>query len=62
MTLAPYRKVAVAVLMAALTALAAALTDDHVTRGEMVGVVLAVLTALGVYVAPNDPPPDQPKG
>ncbi len=53
--MARYSKFLVAALTAALAALAAALTDNTVTSQEAVGVALAVLTALGVYVVPNRP-------
>ena len=51
----PYRKAIFAALVALTSALAAALTDDAVTSGEAVGLILAVLTAVGVYVVPNEP-------
>lgn len=48
-----YAKFAVAAGVAGLTALAAAITDDHISNAEWVAVGLAVLGAIGVYVVPN---------
>jgi hypothetical protein len=50
-----YAKFLVAAAIAGLTALASALTDDHVTNGEWVVIGLAALGALGVYFVPNKP-------
>jgi len=50
-----YAKFAVAAAMAGLTALAAAITDDHVTNAEWIAIGLAVLGALGVWAVPNKP-------
>lgn len=50
-----YAKFAVAAGIAGLTALAAAITDDHVSNAELVTIGLAVLGAVGVYVVPNRP-------
>lgn len=50
-----YAKFVVAAATAALVALGAALTDDTVTTGEWVTIVLAALGALGVYLVPNRP-------
>lgn len=54
--LKPYRKAIVAALVAGATALYAALADDHVTPGEWVMVLLALLGGGGVtYAVPNSP-------
>ena len=50
-----YAKFLVAAGIAGLTALAAAITDDHISNAEWVTVGLAVLGAVGVYVVPNRP-------
>lgn len=50
-----YAKFAVAALTAALVALGAALSDDHVTTAEWVTIGLAAVGALGVYLVPNRP-------
>lgn len=50
-----YAKFAVAAGIAGLTAVAAAITDDHITNAEWVAIGLAVLGAIGVYVVPNRP-------
>lgn len=60
MKLGSYAKTIVAGVLAAAYALQAALTDDTVTTSEWVGIVLAVLTTLGVYVVPNSRTPDVP--
>lgn len=57
MKLAPYAKFIVAALVAALTALYAALSDDVVTTSEWVAIVLAGLGAVGVWAVPNKPAP-----
>jgi hypothetical protein len=53
MKLGSYAKTIVAGVLAAAYTLQAALTDDTVTTTEWVGIGLAVLTALGVYITPN---------
>lgn len=53
MKVSAYSKTIVAIIMAAGTALTAAITDDWVTTTEWVQVILAVLGAAGVYVIPN---------
>ena len=50
----PYAKAIVGGLVAGLTALGTAMTDDTVTTAEWVGVAVATLGALGiVYATPN---------
>lgn len=49
-----YRKAIVAAAGAIATAVATALTDDTITSGEWALVVVAVLTALGVYGVRNE--------
>jgi len=51
-----YAKAIVAVLIAALTALQAALTDDRVTNNEWIIIALAVVGAVSVFAVPNRPP------
>ena len=52
----PYAKAIIGALVAGLTALGTALTDDSVTTAEWVAVAVATLTALGVvYAVPNRP-------
>lgn len=46
-------KFIVAAISAGVLALGAAITDNRVTPNEAVGIGLAILTALGVYVVPN---------
>lgn len=53
MNISRYSKFIFAAIAAGVTAVTAALTDDKVTSTELVGISLAVLTALGVYVVPN---------
>ena len=60
MNLGKYAKTVVAVVLAAATAMQAALTDDTVTNTEWVAIGLAVLTALGVWAVPNNPSPPEP--
>lgn len=55
-----YIKSFVAVLVAGLTVLASAITDDKVTNAEWVNIALAVVGALGVYALPNRPPAGEP--
>lgn len=45
----------VALAVAGLTALASALTDDHMTAPEGIQVAIAVTTAAGVWLVPNLP-------
>lgn len=40
-------------LTAVLLAVLAAITDEQITREEVVGIALAALGALGVYAVPN---------
>lgn len=40
---------------AALTAIVAAISDDRITPGEWLGVLIAAAAALGVYLTPNKP-------
>jgi hypothetical protein len=49
----PYAKALTALVIAALTALASALTDDSLTSAEAIQVAIAVTTAAGVWVAAN---------
>lgn len=57
MSIQPYLKAVVGGLVAGLTALATAMSDDTVTRTEWIGVAVAVVGALGVvYATPNRPP------
>lgn len=51
-----YAKTLVAVLIAGLTALTSAITDNRVTNAEWIMIGLAALGALGVYLVPNKPP------
>lgn len=54
MSIKPYMKAIVGGLVAGLTALGTAMTDDTVTTAEWVGVAVAALGALGiVYATPN---------
>lgn len=66
MKIGKYAKSVVAALFAAVTVAHAAISDDVYTSTEIVGTVLAVLTALGVYATPNaresDPPSPPPSG
>jgi hypothetical protein len=56
-----YTKTLVTALTAGFVALGAALTDDHVTRPELLAVLAAIATGLGVYATPNgeQPPKDE---
>lgn len=49
----PYAKAIVAVLTAALTVLASAITDNVITPNEWVMIALEALGAIGVYAVPN---------
>lgn len=49
----PYAKFFVAVLGALATAVSAAVTDETITSSEWVIILLAGLTAAGVYLYPN---------
>jgi hypothetical protein len=51
-----YAKTLVAVVIAAVTAVQVAVTDDVITAQEWVTVALAALGALGVYAIPNRAP------
>lgn len=48
-----YTKALVPAVTAGLLALGSALTDDTVTRPELIAIMTAVLSGLGVYVTPN---------
>lgn len=50
-----YGKSLVAVLLAVVTAVQAGLSDGHITQGEGVQVVIALATAVGVYLVPIHP-------
>lgn len=50
-----YGKSITAALFAGLTAAAATFTDGHITRGEGIQIAVAVVTAAGVWLAPNLP-------
>lgn len=58
MNLLTSAKAAVALGLAALTALGTAIADGHITGDEWVGIALAVLTAAGVWLVPNAPTKD----
>lgn len=53
MKIGSYAKTIVAAAAGGVYALQAAISDDVVTSTEWVGIGLAVLTTLGVYVVPN---------
>ncbi len=53
MKIGRYAKTIVAGVLAAATAASTALGDNVLSTSETVTIVLAVLTALGVYVVPN---------
>jgi hypothetical protein len=59
MKIPEYAKTVVAAVVAGGTVLASALTDNSISGTEWVGIGLAVLTALGVYVVPNAPKSDR---
>jgi hypothetical protein len=50
-----YSKTIVATLIAGLTVLASAISDNVITAQEWTNIALACLGALGVYVVPNRP-------
>lgn len=50
-----FGKSAAALAVAGLTALASALTDNHITADEGVQVAIGVTTAAGVWLVPNLP-------
>lgn len=50
-----YAKATVPVVLGGLYALQAALSDNHVTQQEWVGIGLAALTTVGVWAVPNVP-------
>lgn len=57
MSVKPYLKAIVGGLVAGLTALGTAMTDDTVSTAEWVAVAVATLGALGVvYATPNGAP------
>lgn len=57
MSITPYMKAIVGGLVAGLTALGTAMTDDKITNAEWVGVAIATLGALGIiYATPNRQP------
>jgi hypothetical protein len=51
-----YAKFIVSALVAGLTVLASAITDDKVTNAEWVNVALAAVGAVAVWRVPNRPP------
>jgi hypothetical protein len=55
-----HAKSILAAIAAGGVAIQAAISDDVITSAEKVAIVLAVLTALGVYAVPNDPPKSPP--
>lgn len=59
-----YTKAVFAALMAGLTALYAVLNGENgnISDGEWVGIVIAALTALGVYLFPNAAASDKQRG
>lgn len=50
-----YAKFIVAVVGAGLAAVRLAITDSVITGDEWITIVLAALTAIGVYLYPNEP-------
>lgn len=54
MKIGSYAKTIVAGVLAAATVASTALGDNVLTTTEAVTIGLAVLTALGVYIVPND--------
>lgn len=48
-----YAKAIVAILTAAATVLATAITDNFVTLDERLGIALAIVNAIAVYLVPN---------
>jgi hypothetical protein len=55
MRIAPYWKTVAAAVAAGAIAVQAALSDSTITTAEWVTIGLAVLGALGVYAAKNQP-------
>lgn len=55
MKVSSYAKFVVAAVLAAATALTVAVGDGGFSSSDAVTVVLAVLSALGVYAVPNKP-------
>lgn len=53
MKIGSFAKSIVAALFAAVTVASSAITDDVYTSTEVINTVLAVLTAVGVFVVPN---------
>jgi hypothetical protein len=51
-----YLKAFVPVVLGALYALQAAVSDDVITKDEWIGIALAAVIALGVWATPNKPP------
>jgi chromate transport protein ChrA len=58
MTVKPYLKAVVAVVIAVLTSVAAAITDGTVTDDEKKAIVAAFVTAFLVYLVPNKKAPE----
>lgn len=48
-----YAKAIVAIMTAAATVLATAITDNFVTMDERLGIALAIVNAIAVYLVPN---------
>jgi hypothetical protein len=55
--MAKYAKTIVAVVLGALYAVQAALSDNTITNTEWVGIATAALTAVGVWGVKNQPTP-----
>lgn len=55
----PWAKAAIAIAFAGVVATRAVLTDG-ITPDEWLQIVLATLTAAGVYLVPNEPQDSQP--
>jgi hypothetical protein len=55
-----YAKTIVAGVLAGLYALQAALSDDHITNTEWLGIGTAALIAVGVLAVPNSPQEPRP--
>lgn len=60
MKVGKYAKTVVTVLIGVAVVAKAAFTDGEVTNTEIVDIVLAGLTALGVWAVPNSPQPERP--